>query len=113
MSAKFVAIMQYINSTLKHVYNAQAAILVPGGGSFGMEAVARQFCNGQHCLVVRNGWFSYRWSDIFDKCQIPRSHTIMKARRARGGAQEVSACCCYCYCYYYCCCCYCYCYCCL
>jgi aspartate aminotransferase-like enzyme len=81
MSDKFIGIMQYINTTLKKVYNAQGCVLVPGGGSFGMEAVARQFCNGQHCLVVRNGWFSYRWSDIFDKCQIPRSHTIMRARR--------------------------------
>jgi len=90
MSDKFVGIMQYINNTLKQVYNAPAVVLVPGGGSFGMEAVARQFCNGQHCLVIRNGWFSYRWSDIFDKCQIPRSHTVMKAVRATasGSPQE-------------------------
>ena len=53
-----------------------------------MEAVARQYCNGQHVLVIRNGCFSFRWSDIFDKCQIPRSHTIMRARRARPGATE-------------------------
>ena len=61
MSDKFVKTMQYISKTLKSVYNAKATVLIPGGGSFGMEAVARQFCNGQHCLVIRNGWFSYRW----------------------------------------------------
>jgi aspartate aminotransferase-like enzyme len=53
-----------------------------------MEAVARQYCNGQHVLVIRNGWFSFRWSDIFDKCQIPRSHTIMKARRTKPGKTQ-------------------------
>jgi aspartate aminotransferase-like enzyme len=88
MSVKFQEVMKYINTTLKHVYHGKAAILVPGGGSFGMESVAAQFCNGQHCMVIRNGWFSYRWSDIFDKTQIPRSTTIMKARRATPGATE-------------------------
>lgn len=88
MSDKFVKTMQYISKTLKSVYNAKATVLIPGGGSFGMEAVARQFCNGQHCLVIRNGWFSYRWSDIFDKCQIPRSHTIMYARQPMPGVEQ-------------------------
>ena len=61
LSDKFINTVKYINKTLKHVYNAQTSVLIPGGGSFGMESVARQFCNGQHILVIRNGWFSYRW----------------------------------------------------
>lgn len=88
MSDKFVKTMNYINDTLKEVYHAKQSVLIPGGGSFGMEAVARQFCNGQHVMVIRNGWFSYRWSDIFDKCQIPRSHSIMKARKVKPGCTE-------------------------
>ena len=59
--------MRDISSTLGRVYNAQAVVVVPGSGTFGMEAVARQFATDQHALVVRNGWFfSYRWSQIFD-----------------------------------------------
>lgn len=66
MSQRFVGVMQDILGTLKTVYNAHTAVLVPGSGTFGMEAVARQFANQQKVLIVRNGWFSYRWSQIFD-----------------------------------------------
>jgi aspartate aminotransferase-like enzyme len=67
------------------VYGAHAAIVVPGSGSFGMEAVARQFATGQKVLVVRNGWFSYRWSQIFEMGSIPSSITVLKACMTHAG----------------------------
>jgi len=66
MSKRFTGVMQDILATLKEVYHAHTAVLVPGSGTFGMEAVARQFANKQKVLIVRNGWFSFRWSQIFD-----------------------------------------------
>ena len=81
MSQRFQRVMCDISGILKHVYNAHSAIVVPGGGTFGMEAVARQFATGKRCLVVRNGWFSYRWSQIFDAGKIPAEATVLKARR--------------------------------
>ncbi|MGA8034306.1 MAG: alanine--glyoxylate aminotransferase family protein, partial [Casimicrobiaceae bacterium] len=61
MSRRFQGIMRDVSDTLKRVYHAQSAVVVPGSGTFGMEAVARQFATGRKCLVLRNGWFSYRW----------------------------------------------------
>ena len=87
MSRSFQGVMTDISSMLKEVYNAHSALLVPGSGTYGMEAVARQFAAGQHVMVLRNGWFSYRWSQIFDMGQIPASHTVMKARKTEAGAQ--------------------------
>ena len=72
MSKRFQGVMQDISSILKEVYHAPSAVLVPGSGTFGMEAVARQFATGKKTLVIRNGWFSYRWTQIFDK--IGRAH---------------------------------------
>ncbi|MEP6064261.1 MAG: alanine--glyoxylate aminotransferase family protein, partial [Paracoccaceae bacterium] len=66
MSANFQQVMRDISSMLKDVYSADGVVVVPGGGTFGMEAVARQFARGENVLVVRNGWFSYRWSQIFE-----------------------------------------------
>ena len=66
MSKTFQQVMRDISDLLKEVYNADGVALVPGGGTYGMEAVARQFAAGQKTLVVRNGWFSYRWSQIFE-----------------------------------------------
>ncbi|THF73334.1 MAG: alanine--glyoxylate aminotransferase family protein, partial [Sulfitobacter sp. SK025] len=66
MSAAFQGVMRDISAMLKEVYNAEAVAVVPGGGTFGMEAVARQFARGVEVLVVRNGWFSYRWSQIIE-----------------------------------------------
>ena len=60
MSTSFQAVMNDISTSLKQVYNAEAAVVVPGSGTFGMEAVARQFATEKKCLVIRNGWFSYR-----------------------------------------------------
>lgn len=85
MSQRFQRVMCDISGILKHVYNAHSAIVVPGGGTFGMEAVARQFATGKHCLVIRNGWFSYRWSQIFDAGKIPAGATVLKARRIGDG----------------------------
>ena len=86
MSRSFQGVMTDISSILKEVYNAPSAVLVPGSGTFGMEAVARQFAAAKHVLVIRNGWFSYRWSQIFDMGQIPASATVLKARRTGPGA---------------------------
>jgi aspartate aminotransferase-like enzyme len=87
MSAAFQQVMRDISDTLRDVYNADAVAVVPGGGTYGMEAVARQFATGRKCLVIRNGWFSYRWSQIFDMGGIPSSVTVMKARRQGDGPQ--------------------------
>ncbi|HET8882717.1 MAG TPA: aminotransferase class V-fold PLP-dependent enzyme [Solimonas sp.] len=87
MSPLFQQAMREISATLKRVYNAESAIVVPGGGSFGMEAVARQFAGGRHALVIRNGWFSYRWSQIFEMGGIVARETVLKAQPQHGGAQ--------------------------
>jgi len=81
MSQSFQGVMNDISSTLKLVYNADAVTVVPGSGTFGMEAVARQFANNKHCLVIRNGWFSYRWTQIFEMADLPSSSTVMMARQ--------------------------------
>jgi alanine-glyoxylate transaminase / serine-glyoxylate transaminase / serine-pyruvate transaminase len=81
MSQLFQGVMNDISSTLKQVYKAKAVVVVPGSGTFGMEAVARQFANNKKCLVIRNGWFSYRWSQILDMGSIPAATTVLKARR--------------------------------
>ena len=88
MSKRFQGVMTDISAMLKRVYGAHAVALVPGSGTFGMESVARQFAHGKHVLVIRNGWFSYRWTQIFDMGQIPSSHTVMKARRVSQGSQS-------------------------
>ena len=87
MSRKFQGVMQDISSVLKEVYHARSAVLVPGSGSFGMEAVARQCASGRKALVIRNGWFSYRWTQIFEMGSIPSSHVVLKARPVSGGKQ--------------------------
>ena len=87
MSKSFQTVMNDISVTLKKVYNANAVVVVPGSGTFGMEAVARQFAAGKKCLVIRNGWFSFRWTQIFDKGKIPSRSIVMKARRTQEGRQ--------------------------
>lgn len=86
MSLRFRQIMNDISSILKSVYGADAVALVPGGGTFAMEAVARQFVNGAHCLVVRNGYFSYRWSQILEQGGLSDSVSVLKAQPAGEGA---------------------------
>ncbi len=87
MSRSFQGVMRDISAILKEVYHARSAVLVPGSGTFGMEAVARQFATGKDVMVIRTGWFSYRWTQIFDMGQIPASSTVLKARRTGAGAQ--------------------------
>ena len=87
MSQRFQGVMRDITGILKHVYNAPTALIVPGGGTYGMESVARQFAGGKNVLVIRNGWFSYRWTQIFEMGGIPAASTVMKARPLGGGAR--------------------------
>ena len=82
MSKAFQGVMTDISGMLKEVYNADHVALVPGGGTYGMEAVARQFGADAHALIVRNGWFSYRWSQIFDAGKFTSQTTVMKARQS-------------------------------
>ena len=81
MSKRFQRVMCDISSMLKEVYQARSAILVPGSGSFGMEAVARQFAHQKPVVILRNGWFSYRWTQILEMGNIPSKATILKAQR--------------------------------
>ncbi|MDP5216762.1 aminotransferase class V-fold PLP-dependent enzyme [Ruegeria sp. 2205SS24-7] len=81
MSADFQQVMRDISDLLKSVYNADGVAVIPGGGTYGMEAVARQFARGANVLVVRNGWFSYRWSQIIETGGLTASATVMKARQ--------------------------------
>ncbi|WP_062309081.1 aminotransferase class V-fold PLP-dependent enzyme [Polynucleobacter sinensis] len=91
MSEEFKKVMVDISSVLKDAYNASSAVIVPGSGTFGMEAVARQFANNQKCLVLRNGWFSYRWTQIFDLANITQDITVLKGRQLENSAQGVFA----------------------
>ena len=81
MSQRFQGVMRDISAILKEVYHAKSVAVVPGSGTFGMEAVARQFGTGKKCLVLRNGWFSYRWTQIFDMGRIPSEEIVLKARK--------------------------------
>ena len=87
MSQQFQGVMRDISRIVKKVYNAKAAIIVPGSGTFGMEAVARQFATQRKVMVIRNGWFSFRWTQIFDMGHIPSESTVLKARQQGSGAQ--------------------------
>ena len=87
MSQRFQGVMKDISRILKQVYNAKAAIVVPGSGTFGMEAIARQFATDQKVLVIRNGWFSFRWTQIFDMGRIPAESIVLKARQTGSGSQ--------------------------
>lgn len=82
MSERFQQVMNDLSSTLRDVYRAEATVLVPGGGTYAMEAVARQFAEDRRCLVIRNGWFSYRWTQILETGSIPATSTVLKASRA-------------------------------
>ena len=88
MSATFQRVMRDISDMLKEVYNADGVALVPGGGTYGMESVARQFGHDAHALIVRNGWFSYRWSQIFDAGNFTAETTVFKARQTGNGDQS-------------------------
>ncbi len=87
MSQRFQGVMRDISRILKTVYNAKSAVIVPGSGTFGMESVARQFATDKNCLVIRNGWFSFRWTQIFDMGKIPAESIVLKARQQASGTQ--------------------------
>lgn len=91
MSQSFQGVMRDISATLKQVYNAHAVAVVPGSGTYGMEAVARQLATDQKCLVIRNGWFSYRWTQIFEMGRIPAEARVLKARPVAAGHQAAFA----------------------
>ncbi|MDP2957773.1 MAG: aminotransferase class V-fold PLP-dependent enzyme [Longimicrobiales bacterium] len=88
MSQKFQQVMRDISATLKQTYNAAAVALVPGGGTFGMEAIARQFAGGRKCLVIRNGYFSFRWSQIIEMGRITDDIIVLKASPIAPGRQQ-------------------------
>jgi aspartate aminotransferase-like enzyme len=87
MSAKFQTVMRDISVLLKEVYAADAVVVVPGGGTYGMEAVARQFGTGKRVLILRNGWFSFRWSQIFDMGGFAAGTEVVMARQEGTGAR--------------------------
>ena len=88
MSKSFQGVMKNISSILKEVYHAKSVALVPGSGTFGMEAVARQFAADKKVLIIRNGWFSFRWTQILDMGRIAAESTVLKARRVGTGKQS-------------------------
>ena len=87
MSARFQGVMRDVSAMLRDVYQGSAVALVPGGGTYAMEAVARQFGQGR-ALIVRNGWFSYRWTQIFDAGGFAKETTVVMARAAGNSAQS-------------------------
>ncbi len=87
MSQRYQGVMKDVSRLLKKVYNARSAVIVPGSGTFGMEAVARQFATDKKVLVIRNGWFSFRWTQIFEMGRIPSESIVLKARQVGSGAQ--------------------------
>jgi aspartate aminotransferase-like enzyme len=86
MSGAFQVVMRDISATLKKVYGAHSVVVVPGGGTYGMESVARQFATGKRVAVIRNGWFSYRWTQIFEAGGIPAAASVLQARRTSDAA---------------------------
>lgn len=91
MSKSFQEVMRDISKTLGGVYNASSMAIVPGGGTYGMEAVARQLGSGKTCMILRNGWFSYRWSQIFAAGDIPSQEIVLMARQVSGDNQAAYA----------------------
>ena len=88
MSFEFQSVMRDMSGMLKEAYSATSVAIVPGGGTYGMEAVARQFARNRRCMVLRNGWFSYRWSQILEAGNIPSSLQVLKASRQHDGDVE-------------------------
>ena len=87
MAAVFGEAMRKLSTAFRQVYNAAELIIIPGGGTFAMEAVARQFAQGQECLVLRTGWFSYRWTQILEQSNIAASHRVLKAKRLQPATE--------------------------
>jgi aspartate aminotransferase-like enzyme len=88
MSQKFQGVMRDISAALKRAYNAHSVIVIPGGGTYGMEAIARQFGDNQHVMIIRNGWFSFRWSEIMEKGRIAASTSVLAASQQDDGSNH-------------------------
>eukprot|EP00934_Nitzschia_sp_Nitz4_P002998 Nitzschia sp. Nitz4//scaffold54_size114964//25150//26503//NITZ4_003839-RA/size114964-augustus-gene-0.16-mRNA-1//-1//CDS//3329554315//2988//frame0 len=88
MSDPFQKVMRDLNELLKVTYNADKVAIIPGSGTFGMESVARQFATNEHVMVIRNGWFSFRWTEIFDMGGVAKSHTVLKAKPVSGDGSQ-------------------------
>ena len=91
MSKRFQGVMQDISAILKEVYASHSVALVPGSGTFGMESVARQFAHGKKVMVIRNGWFSYRWTQIFEMGSIPDASVVLKAKQQSSDSKSAWA----------------------
>jgi aspartate aminotransferase-like enzyme len=87
MSNEFKKVINDISSVLKDVYKAHSTVVIPGSGTYGMEAVARQFANNKKCLILRNGWFSYRWTQIFEAGSLTNDLHVLKARQVADETQ--------------------------
>ena len=85
MAQPFRVALKDLLGVLREAYHAEVAVVVPGSGTFAMEAVARQFAsNAKSVVVVRNGYFSFRWSQIIEVGNITRNPpTVLKARPTR------------------------------
>lgn len=81
MSKVFQKVMNDLSRDLKAVYNADAVAILPGSGTYGMEAVARQLAQNEDCLIIRNGWFSYRWTQILEQGKFAKSSIVLAADR--------------------------------
>ncbi len=90
MSLKFQSVMRDISASLKRAYKAKSVVVIPGGGTYGMEAIARQFGDNKHVMVIRNGWFSFRWSEIIERGKIASSISVLAASQIDGGANRQS-----------------------
>ena len=88
MSEVFQQVMNDLSADLKSVYNADAVAIVPGSGTYGMEAVANQLAKDQDCLIFRNGMFSYRWTQILEKSNLAKSSTVLNAQREDSDAPK-------------------------
>lgn len=88
MSKDFQQVMRELSCCFREVYHADSLAIVPGGGTFGMEAIARQFATQKKCVVIRNGWFSYRWTQIFEACSLPSQEIVLKARPVNNTTQS-------------------------
>lgn len=91
LSARFARAMADVDEVLRQAHGAHTVAVVPGGGTCGMESVARQFATGRRCLVLRNGFFSFRWSQILEQGRIASSIAVCPASRVDAGRQAAWA----------------------
>jgi ketosteroid isomerase-like protein len=78
MSKLFPRYARSQHDVVRDVYNADAVAIVPVVEPCDGGAVARQF-GGAHAMIVRNGWFSHRWSQIFDAGDFAAQTTVHSA----------------------------------